>query len=47
MLESGRKTRVKMPDKLRALELHAKLSGALPDKPVPAAEVHVRVTIGG
>jgi hypothetical protein len=38
---------VKMSDKLRALELHAKLSGELNDKAPVTGDVRIKVTIGG
>lgn len=43
----GGKTRVKMPDKLRALELFAKLTGQLNDKLQVTGDVQIKVTIGG
>jgi hypothetical protein len=42
----GGKTKVKMPCKLRALELHAKLAGELSEKNQPDTGITINVIIG-
>ncbi|MDB6132482.1 MAG: Terminase small subunit [Verrucomicrobiales bacterium] len=46
-VESWEVEKVKLPDKLRALELFAKLTGQLNDKAVVTGDVQIRVVIGG
>jgi hypothetical protein len=43
----GGKTKIKMPCKLKALELHAKLSGEFTDRAVLTEDAVIRVVIGG